>query len=58
MRASTQHVQIVFALFIAFSILRGYLAFASVKMPPKKKEKVVSVFVIETEIEKEIEERV
>ena len=43
---------------IAFSILRGYLAFASVKMPPKKKEKVVSVFVIETESEKEIEERV
>jgi len=54
-RALTQHVQIVFALFIAFSILHGYLAFASVKMPPKK-EKVVSVFVIETESEKEIEE--
>ena len=58
-RASIQHVRIVFGLCIAFSInLRGYLAFASVKMPPKKKEKVVSVFVIETEIEKEIEERV
>ena len=58
MRASTQHVQIVLGLFIAFSIiLRGYLAFASVKMPPKK-EKVVSVFVSETESEKEIEERV
>ena len=58
-RASTQHVRIVFGLFIAFSIiLRGYLAFASVKMPPKKKEKVVSVFVIETESEKEMEERV
>ena len=39
MRASTQHVRIVFALFITFSILRGYLAFASVKMPPKKKKK-------------------
>ena len=40
MRASTQHVQIVFGLFIAFSIiLRGYLAFASVKMPPKKKKR-------------------
>ena len=26
-------------LFIAFSILRGYLAFASVKMPPKKKKR-------------------
>ena len=25
-------------LFIAFSILRGYLAFASVKMPPKKRK--------------------
>ena len=37
MRASTQHVRIVFALVIAFSILRGYLAFASVKMPPKKR---------------------
>ena len=59
MRASTQHVRIVFALFIAFSILHGYLAFASVKMPPKKKKgKVVSVFVIETESEKEIKERV
>ena len=58
-RAPTQHVRIVFGLFIAFSIiLRGYLAFASVKMPPPKKEKVVSVFVIETESEKEIEERV
>ena len=35
MRASTQ---IVFGLFIAFIIiLRGYLAFASVNMPPKKK---------------------
>ena len=40
MRASTQHVLIVFALFIAFSIVRGYLAFASVKMPPKKKGRV------------------
>ena len=39
-RASTQHVRIVFGLFIAFSIiLRGYLAFASVKMPPKKKKR-------------------
>ena len=38
MRASTQHLQIVFGLFKAFSIiLRGYLAFASVKMPPKKR---------------------
>ena len=38
--ASTQHVQIVFGLFIAFSIiLRGYLAFALVKMPPKKKKR-------------------
>ena len=38
MRASTQ---IVFGLFIAFIIiLRGYLAFASVKMPPKKKGRV------------------
>ena len=50
-------MRIVFVLFIAFSILRGYLAFASVKMPPKKK-KAVSVFVTETESEKEIEERV
>ena len=49
MRALTQHVRIVFSLFIAFSILRGYLAFAA-----KKKEN----FVIETESEKEIEERV
>ena len=58
MRASTQHVRIVFELFIAFSILRGNLAFAS-KMPPEKKiEKVASVFVVETESEKEIEERV
>ena len=33
-------MQIVFGLFIAFGIiLRGYLAFASVKMPPKKKKK-------------------
>ena len=48
-------MRIVFALFIAFSILRGYLAFASLKMLPKKKEMVVSVFVIETESEKEIE---
>ena len=32
-------MRIVFALFIAFSILRGYLEFASVKMPPKKKKK-------------------
>ena len=39
MRALTQHVRIVFSLFIAFSILRGYLAFASVKMLPKKKKK-------------------
>ena len=39
MRASKQHVRIAFVLFIAFSILRGYLAFASVKMPPKKKRK-------------------
>ena len=40
MRASTQHVQIVFGLFIAFSIiLRGYLAFASVKKPPKKEKR-------------------
>ena len=31
-------MRIVFALFIAFSILRGYLAFASVKMLPKKKK--------------------
>ena len=37
-RASTQHVRIVFPLVIAFSILRGYLAFASVKMPPKKRK--------------------
>ena len=37
MRASTQHVRIVFVLFIAFGILRGYLAFASVKMPQKKR---------------------
>ena len=38
--ASTQHVQIVFGLFIDFSIiLRGYLAFALVKMPPKKKKR-------------------
>ncbi|CAH3024705.1 unnamed protein product, partial [Porites evermanni] len=37
---STQRVQIVFGLFITFSIiLRGYLAFASVKMPPKKKKR-------------------
>ena len=59
-RRLTQHARIVFALFIAFSILRRYLAFASVKMQPKKKkkEKLVSVFVIETESEKEIEERV
>ena len=47
MRASTQHVRIVFTLFIAFSKLRGYLAFASVK-----KEKVVSVFVIEPRAKK------
>ena len=39
MRALTHHVRIVFSLFIAFSILRGYLAFASVKMPPKKKKR-------------------
>ena len=32
-------MRIVFVLFIAFSILRGYLAFASVKMPPKKKKR-------------------
>ena len=33
-------MQIVFGLFKAFSIiLRGYLAFASVKMPPKKKKR-------------------
>ena len=32
-------MRIVFALFIAFSILRGYLAFVSVKMPPKKKKR-------------------
>ena len=38
MRASTQHARIVLVLFIAFSILRGYLAFASVKMPPKKEK--------------------
>ena len=38
MRASTQHVRIVCALSIAFSLLRGYLAFASVKMLPKKKK--------------------
>ena len=39
-RASIQHVRIIFGLFIAFSIiLRGYLAFASVKMPPKKKKR-------------------
>ena len=54
MRASAQHVGMVFILFITFSILHRYLAFASTKMPPKK-EKVVSVFVIETESEKEIE---
>ena len=53
MRASTQHVQIVFGLFIAFIIsLHGYLAFASVKM--RQKKKVVPVLVIETESEKEI----
>ena len=40
-------MQIVFALFIAFSMLRGYLAFASVK-----KEKVVSVFVTEPRAKK------
>jgi len=45
-------------LFIAFSILCGYLVFASVKMPPKRKEKIVSIFVIETKSEKEIEEQV
>ena len=39
MRALTQHVRIVFSLFIAFSILRGYVACASVKMPPKKKKR-------------------
>ena len=39
MRASTQHGRIVFPLFIAFSVLRGYLAFASVKMPAKKKKR-------------------
>ena len=43
MRASTQHARIVFALFIAFSILRGYLAFASVKMLPKKKKRKAPV---------------
>ena len=32
-------MRIVFALFIAFSILRGYLAFASVKMLPRKKKR-------------------
>ena len=32
-------MRIVFALFIAFSILSGYLAFVSVKMPPKKKKR-------------------
>ena len=32
-------MRIVFVLFIAFSILRGYLAFASVKMPPEKKRR-------------------
>ena len=33
-------MQIVFGLFIAFSIiLRGYLAFASVKKPPKKEKR-------------------
>ena len=37
---------IVFALFIAFSMLRGYLAFASVK------KKVVSVFIIEPRAKK------
>ena len=31
-------MRIVFVLFIAFSILRGYLAFASVKMSPKKRK--------------------
>ena len=31
-------MRIVLALFIAFSILRGYLAFASVNMPPKKRK--------------------
>ena len=34
-------MRIVFAFFIAFSVLCGYLAFASVK-----KEKVVSVFIV------------
>ena len=39
MRVSTQHVRtIVFVLFIAFSILRGFLTFASVKMPQKKRK--------------------
>ena len=40
-------MRIAFALFIAFSMFRGYLAFASVK-----KEKVVSVFVIEPRAKK------
>ena len=31
-------MRIVFPLFIAFSVLRGYLAFASVKMPAKKRK--------------------
>ena len=59
MRASTQHVRIVFALFIAFSILRGYLEFASVKMPPKKKKRKGRVrFRHRNREQKEIEERV
>ena len=32
-------MRIVFALFIAFSILGGYLAFASVKISPKKEKR-------------------
>ena len=57
-RRLTQHARIDFALFIAFSILRRYLAFGENAAKKKRKEKLVSVFVIETESEKEIEERV
>ena len=53
MRASTQHVRIVFALFIAFSMPHGYLAFALVKkekscpfsaLKPRAKKKSKSEF--------------